>query len=1550
MTTHKSRKDGTTSTGSTNYGIELGTKYRSAELHARIAEEELHDRIIQVEWDAPPPTPHLTEAYRLSPEQAAAWPLPPPPKNTLSPKRGYAVPHSDTKKMQVAIVAIFGHQPEQIRKFLRQIEMRQGWGRGFLPIFFTDSLNQSIFRHAGYNLELFPASTYGALEHKELFAERFLTLRKKWGASVLIDLSHPGFLRDRIDNLEMLFVPTETRKKQFSPHRQRPEPAQLPALDLAALRAEYYEKGLNRRPNRFALYRILGNDLPPRHKIGQTLENLRFLLENEKPLPNVSKRWVVNRIVNPEQDAAICALLEDHNQPYIHIPFDLDEYAQIDWDIESFPQPGFFLRGKYLSMKEYDQGLADYHLRRFKNQYVINNNGARNVALRDGRERAKWVLPWDGNCFFTPEAWAEIAKGIEERPYYKYVVVPMARIMDNKDLLKKDFRPDALEEPQLIFRCDAEEEFNEEFFYGRRPKVEIFWRLGIPGNWDRWPDTIWDVPRLPVSDDAKTFGTFGWVARLYSGQGELEVNGHQAMRSRGMARVNAVEDLLDHLDAQAMHRVYDPKNLTAYDEEKIQALASAPAGTAQHGLFERLQLEASLALQRGPYSVTHKRKLPASGDPNDYFNPAPYWWPNPDTPTGIPFVFRDGERIPGTRLYEPDSDDFDRTRLQRMFDDTTVLALAWKATGQQKFINHAANLVRTWFIAEETRMNPHLRYSQPRSQKLNEEGSKSGVIEMKDLYYLLDAVRLIEQSGCFSADDQASFRSWLDEYLEWLSTAEQAIQERRSSNNHGTCYDLQTGAIAAFLGDDTRLRSTFRTSRERLLEQFTQDGEQPHEMKRTQTAHYCCFNLQCWLNLITLADRCGDRLLCFEGQDGRGLAQAFQWLLPYMTLEEWPFEQIEPFDRDRFLPLFFAAKSICGLSDHGEMVNSDSIRPMFFPHDGIKPFWMLGPEPRFRPDQETWEQLSETLVDLQPQLPNLLGHGTAGAPTLERAKDLEKKLWNGFSQSAVSELETARLNTASDHRLANNASRSLARWHYVSEDWDRVAQCLDTMHDLSPAKERERLLIMIDTLTRRGEVVAAYELALAFQTEIEQNTTDILLLRANLSSYRKGAVFDSAVPIDWINKIYLAAGLTTYTPTDERVLNLTNLSVEGSEFTTWGGDLGALVSVILPLGPSTAPNTHSLQSLLAQAWRNIEVLVTGARKDIQNLSNQMSSVPDNVKFVETAPGQSLASMLNSALVQAKGEFVTIQNPDQIAHPEKIAAQVNGFRSNKIMSVTCSQALIESTGQIRGVWSPGFSMTAKSVETAMYRTEAVMQLGGWDPVNSTPVHLMHWRLTQAWGDKSVSTVSDSIPLLFTEHKTEANAPTHVQFPFGVRRDSFRRLARQVSVRKHSPKAMAQDTLNIPFVMAPLEHREVPLPKLDTVVIGDYTRDALGLQEVLNRLHHILAAGQEVGLLNWPDYGATENELLDERIADLIDYGALHQVSAGTEVKAESVVLSNPYLLNHRLDGLPDFAPKRITAFAGPPLTFSEINFGHRRHLPTTAEIEERFGAPCTWVSL
>ena len=309
------------------------------------------------------------------------------------------------------------------------------------------------------------------------------------------------------------------------------------------------ENKLAHEEDSFVLYRVVGNDLYPRHSLGQSRQNVEFILANEPELPSCRKIWIVNRIVNTEERAKVIQLLEKYQQEFLEIPFIEEEYKNIDVDYSTFPE-GFFESKNFLKKGPAIKERILTTVYRNKNKYAMHNNGARNFALKHGREvvKAKWVLPWDGNCFVTLEAWNEIVRDIREKQYLSHFVVPMARITSNDLLLLKGFRPDPREEPQLVFRRDTKDAFNDEFCYGRRPKVEMFWFLGIPGLWDTYKDDPWDPPRRELSKEAFQFGVAGWTSRLFSGMGKQEAQNQDGARSRFAARQVAIVTMLDYLD------------------------------------------------------------------------------------------------------------------------------------------------------------------------------------------------------------------------------------------------------------------------------------------------------------------------------------------------------------------------------------------------------------------------------------------------------------------------------------------------------------------------------------------------------------------------------------------------------------------------------------------------------------------------------------------------------------------------------------------------------------------------------------------------------------------------------------------------------------------------------------------------------------------------------------------------------------------------------------------------------------------------------------------
>jgi hypothetical protein len=471
--------------------------------------------------------------------------------------------------------------------------------------------------------------------------------------------------------------------------------------------------------------------------------------------------------------------------------------------------------------------------------------------------------------------------------------------------------------------------------------------LGVPGPWERWNDDAWDQVRLEPSHAAGQFAVAGWVARLASGMATLEKPTTASFKERGRVRQDAILATIDALDAQLF--AFDHPRMRAlatYELPGIDALRAGPDAGPLTSVGAALLEAAAGALGRGPYSVVEKSTLPPSQDAHDYWHPAPYWWPDPSQPDGLPYAKRDGERVPGTNMDDAESGRYDRTRLQAMFDDTTMLALAGAIRGREEHHRHAVRLLQCWFLDPATRMNPHLRYAQVRMGHNRNEGYGSGIIELKDLYYFLDAVRLLEHSGALGPQAAEGFRGWLRRYRDWLTDSPQGANERAAPNNHGTYYDLQQAAIASYFGEEDALRGVLLRAEARMLTQFDDIGDQPHERVRPISAHYYLFNLQGWLNLLTIAARHGFLPLRPDVPPYPRLARAIQRLFD-LAGPGWPYPQAGGVDWQRLRPLASSALRLGfgavlpAAEQHRSAAEWLDQRARFDPHDGVAPWWNL---------------------------------------------------------------------------------------------------------------------------------------------------------------------------------------------------------------------------------------------------------------------------------------------------------------------------------------------------------------------------------------------------------------------------------------------------------------------------------------------------------------------------------------------------------------------------------------------------------------------------------
>ena len=311
------------------------------------------------------------------------------------------------------------------------------------------------------------------------------------------------------------------------------------------------------------------------------------------------------------------------------------------------------------------------------------------------------------------------------------------------------------------------------------------------------------------------------------------------------------------------------------------------AGDGPQEAFDALVKSADEALKAGPYSVMDKELTPPSGDKHDYMSVGPYWWPNPDTPDGLPYIRKDGEVNPERRDNQTDA-----TSEGRMTSASTALAMGYFFTGKAEYAQRAALLLRTWFLDPATKMNPNLNYGQAIPGRT--EGRGIGIIDTGSWVALCDAIGLLAGSDAWTAADQAGMEQWFGDYLDWLLTSKHGQDEGKTGNNHGTYYDLQVARYAIFAGrPEVAKRVLDAVPTRRIAKHVEPDGQQPQELARTKAFGYSRMNLMGFMNLATVADTQGLDLWGFKTADGRGIQAAVDYLVQYADpAKEWPHKEL----------------------------------------------------------------------------------------------------------------------------------------------------------------------------------------------------------------------------------------------------------------------------------------------------------------------------------------------------------------------------------------------------------------------------------------------------------------------------------------------------------------------------------------------------------------------------------------------------------------------------------------------------------------------------------
>src|SRR5204862_2948019 len=246
--------------------------------------------------------------------------------------------------------------------------------------------------------------------------------------------------------------------------------------------------------------------------------------------------------------------------------------------------------------------------------------------------------------------------------------------------------------------------------------------------------------------------------------------------------------------------------------------------------------EAQHALGEGPFSNVNKSVSPPSGDKHDYMTQAPYFWPDPNSPNGLPYIRRDGERNPEINKIT------DHHSLDQLESSVETLALAYYFKGEEAYAAKAVQLLRAFFIDPATRMNPNLEYAQfiPGVNT----GRGIGLIETRGLTRVVAAIGLLAGSRALSGEDDRGLRDWYGKFLQWMLDSKNGREESAAKNNHGTYYDVQVASYAMFVGRIDLAKQVLETAKaKRIAAQIEPDGRQPLQLASTKAWSYSNGNL-----------------------------------------------------------------------------------------------------------------------------------------------------------------------------------------------------------------------------------------------------------------------------------------------------------------------------------------------------------------------------------------------------------------------------------------------------------------------------------------------------------------------------------------------------------------------------------------------------------------------------------------------------------------------------------------------------------------------------------
>lgn len=402
---------------------------------------------------------------------------------------------------------------------------------------------------------------------------------------------------------------------------------------------------------------------------------------------------------------------------------------------------------------------------------------------------------------------------------------------------------------------------------------------------------------------------------------------------------------------------------------------------------------------------------------------------------------------------------------------------------------------------------------------------------------------------------------------------------------------------------------------------------------------------------------------------------------------------------------------------------------------------------------------------------------------------------------------------------------------------------------------------------------------------------------------------------------------------------------------------GPLVSVLMPVHESNEETDVAIESILAQSWRNLELIIVDDASSAASVARlkQWEGRDERLRFIYSSENRGAYCARNFAYELARGEFVTVADKDDWHHPRKIELHVRDLLNepDKVANMS-SWARVDQNVSFLVRYAP-IKMVHPSLPSLFFRRKPVKDaLGYWDGVRKGADGEYKLRIQKVFGVdiKPMNRIPLALSLMGRENLTSRDFGLGYEHPDrSFYKQTYGHWHRRIPELTEPYLQKDPDFRAFPAPLAFMPQRSGGSPRFDVVFALDLSTNTADSELARAEMQKALQRGVRIGVLHLPDLmllSRKERPPVDW-LNDLILDGMVTRTSFTDSADAEVIVLFTPRILQFRSELRCGLAANRVfVVVTQPPLDSAGTSHGGYCPGSVAENVRSMFDAAPIWV--